>query len=72
MTALEEEAADPLDPDDKSEPGASSGMRWQGRALRGDDSGPPDRAQCNFTVHRHEVVSLSGRAQSPRDYLLKR
>jgi hypothetical protein len=24
-------------------------MRWQGRALRGEDGGPPDRAQCNFT-----------------------
>src|SRR4051794_4947740 len=24
-------------------------MRWQGRALRGEDGGPPDRAQRNFT-----------------------
>ncbi len=47
--ALEAEAADPPDPDDESGPGASSGMRWQGRALRGEDGGPPDRAQKNFT-----------------------
>src|SRR5215211_7644604 len=47
--ALEAEAADPPDPDDESGPGASSGMRWQGRALRGEDGGPPDRAQRNFT-----------------------
>lgn len=47
--ALEAEAADPPDPDDESGPGASSGMRWQGRALRGGDGGPPDRAQKNFT-----------------------
>ena len=24
-------------------------MRWQGRPLRGEDGGPPDRAQRNFT-----------------------
>lgn len=47
--ALEAEAADPPDPDDESGPGASSGMRWQGRPLRGEDGGPPDRAQRNFT-----------------------
>lgn len=47
--ALEAEAADPPDPDDESGPGASSGMRWQGRRLRGEDGGPPDRAQKNFT-----------------------
>jgi transposase len=47
--ALEAEAAAPPDPDDESGPGASSGMRWQGRALRGEDGGPPDRAQRNFT-----------------------
>ncbi|MGO4741264.1 transposase [Bosea sp. 2KB_26] len=47
--ALEAEAAEPPDPDDESGPGASSGMRWQGRALRGEDGGPPDRAQRNFT-----------------------
>ena len=47
--ALEAEAADPPDPEDESGPGASSGMRWQGRALRGEDGGPPDRAQRNFT-----------------------
>jgi transposase len=46
---LEAEAADPPDPEDESGPGASSGMRWQGRALRGSDGGPPDRAQRNFT-----------------------
>src|SRR5215203_4363954 len=34
--ALETEAADPPDPDDESGPGASSGMCWQGRALRGE------------------------------------
>jgi len=47
--ALEAEAADPPDPDDESGPGASSGMRWQGRVLCGEDGGPPDRAQRNFT-----------------------
>jgi transposase len=47
--ALEAEAAAPPDPEDESGPGASSGMRWQGRALRGEDGGPPDRAQRNFT-----------------------
>lgn len=47
--ALEAEAADPPDPDDENGPGPSSGMRWQGRALRGKDGGPPDRAQRNFT-----------------------
>lgn len=47
--ALEAEAIDPPDPDDESGPGASSGMRWQGRALRAKDGGPPDRAQKNFT-----------------------
>jgi transposase len=47
--ALEAEAADPPNPEDESGPGASSGMRWQGRALRGEDGGPPDRAQRNFT-----------------------
>jgi hypothetical protein len=47
--ALEAEAADPSDPDDESGPGASSGMRWQGRPLRSEDGGPPDRAQRNFT-----------------------
>jgi hypothetical protein len=46
---LEAEAAAPPDPEDESGPGASSGMRWQGRALRGEDGGPPDRAQRNFT-----------------------
>src|SRR5215203_4293265 len=46
---LEAEAASLPDPDDESGPGASSGMRWQGRALRGEDDGPPDRAQRNFT-----------------------
>lgn len=34
---------------DESGPGASSGMRRQGRPLRGEDGGPPDRAQRNFT-----------------------
>jgi len=47
--ALETEAADPPDPEDESGPGASSGMRWQGRVLRGEGGGPPDRAQRNFT-----------------------
>jgi transposase len=47
--ALEAEATDPPDPKDESGPGASSGMRWQGRVLRGADGGPPDRAQKNFT-----------------------
>lgn len=47
--AREAEAAAPPDPDDESGPGASSGMRWQGRPLRGQDGGPPDRAQRNFT-----------------------
>jgi transposase len=47
--ALEAEAADPPAPEDESGPGASSGMRWQKRPLRGEDGGPPDRAQRNFT-----------------------
>src|SRR5919107_1399210 len=47
--ALEAEAADPPDPEDESGPGASSGMRWQGRPLRGEDGSPPDRAQRNVT-----------------------
>lgn len=47
--ALEAEASDPPDPQDESGPGASSGMRRQGRPLRGEDGGPPDRAQRNFT-----------------------
>ena len=47
--ALEAEAADPPDPEDKSGPGVSSGMRWQGRPLRGEGGGPPDRAQRNLT-----------------------
>ena len=47
--ALEAEAAAPPDPENESGPGASSGMRWQGRPLRGDDGGPPDRGQRNFT-----------------------
>jgi hypothetical protein len=46
---LEAEASDPPDPEDESGPGASSGMRWQGRPLRGEDGCPPDRAQRNFT-----------------------
>ena len=49
QAALEAEAADPPDPEDESGPGTSSGMRWQGRPLRGGDGGPPDRAQRNFT-----------------------
>src|SRR3954468_17133767 len=47
--ALEAEAADPPELEDESGPGASSSMRWQGRPLRGEDGGPPDRAQRNFT-----------------------
>ena len=47
--ALEAEAIDPPDPEDENGPGASSGMRWQGRPLRGEDASPPDRAQRNFT-----------------------
>src|ERR1700712_5498134 len=47
--ALEAEAAALPDPADERGPGASSGMRWQGRPLRGEDGGPPDRAQRNFT-----------------------
>jgi transposase len=47
--ALDAEAADPPDPEDESGPGVSSGMRWQGRPLRGEDGGPADRAQRNFT-----------------------
>jgi len=46
---LEAEAADPPDPEDENGPGASLGMRWQGRPLRGEDGAPPDRAQRNFT-----------------------
>ncbi|AMB43510.1 transposase IS4 family protein [Methylobacterium sp. AMS5] len=44
--ALEAEAADPPDPEDESGPGASSGMRWQGRPLRSKDGAPPDRASA--------------------------
>src|SRR6195952_4641765 len=47
--ALEAEGAAPPHPADESGPGASSGLRWQGRPLRGEDGGPPDRAQRNFT-----------------------
>ena len=48
--ALEAEAAAPPDPDDESGPGgASSGRRWQGRPLWGNNGGPPDRSQRNFT-----------------------
>ena len=47
--ALEADAVDPLSPEDDSGPGASSGMRWQGRPLLDEDGGPPDRAQRNFT-----------------------
>jgi hypothetical protein len=56
--ALEAEAADPPDPDDESGPGASSGMRWQGRALRSEDGGPPDRAQKNFTDPDSRVLPM--------------
>src|SRR3954464_7011619 len=42
--ALEAEAAALPDPEDESGPGASSGLRWQGRPLGGEDGGPPDRA----------------------------
>lgn len=38
---LEAEAADPPDPEDESGPGASSGMRWQGRALRSEEVDRP-------------------------------
>ncbi|KST56624.1 transposase [Methylobacterium sp. GXS13] len=47
--ALGAEAIDPPNPEDESGPGASSGMRWQGRPLRAEDGGRPDRAQRNFT-----------------------
>jgi hypothetical protein len=40
--ALEAEAADPPDPEDESGPGVSSGMRRQGRPLRGEDFTDPD------------------------------
>jgi transposase len=48
---LEAEAAQPEPPgnDHDDGPGPSSGMRWNGRALRAKDGGPPDRAQRNFT-----------------------
>jgi transposase len=49
--ALEAEAAaPPPPPDDESGPGPSSGMQRQGRPLRAEDGGPPDRAQRNFTA----------------------
>ncbi len=54
--ALEAEAAEPPDPQDESGPGASSGMRWQGRALRSEDGGPPDRAQRNFTDQDSRIL----------------
>jgi transposase len=47
--ALEAEAAAPPAPDDENGPGPSSGMQRQGRPLRAEDGGPPDRAQRNFT-----------------------
>src|SRR5215208_6629413 len=49
QAALEAEAADPPDPEDESGPGTSSGMRWQGRPMRGDVGGLLDRVQSNFT-----------------------
>jgi hypothetical protein len=48
-SALEAEATAPPDPEDGTGPGASSGLRRQGRPLRGEDGGPPERAQRNFT-----------------------
>jgi transposase len=56
--ALEAEAADPPAPDDESGPGASSGMRWQGRPLRSADGGPPDRAQRNFTDPDSRILPI--------------
>jgi hypothetical protein len=47
--ALEAEATAPPPPDDEGGPGPSSGMQRQGRPLRAEDGGPPDRAQRNFT-----------------------
>ncbi len=47
--ALESEAVDPPNPKDESGLCASSGMCWQSRPLRGEESGPPDRAQSYFT-----------------------
>lgn len=45
--ALEADEADP--PDLEHGPGASSGMPWRGRPLRGEDVAPPDRASRNFS-----------------------
>ena len=47
--ALEAEAVEPPDPEDESGPGASSGMRWQGRPLRsrGRRSAGPGAAQLH-------------------------
>ncbi len=64
--ALEAEAADPPDPEDESGPGASSGMRWQGRPLRGEDGSPPDRAQRNFTDPDSRILPTRDGLVSPR------
>ena len=37
------EAADPPEPEDENGPGASLGMRWQGRPLRGGNGPTPQR-----------------------------
>jgi transposase len=59
--ALEAEATAPLlPPDDGSGPGPSSGMQRQGRPLRAEDGGPPDRAQRNF-------IDPDSRIQPTRD-----
>ena len=70
--ALEADASAPPDPEDESGPGASSGMRWQGRALRGEDGGPPDRAQRKLTDPDSRILptrdgfvqGYNGRSQS--------
>lgn len=50
--ALEAEAADPPDPEGENGPGASSGMRWQGRPLRDKDGLTLDEFICQTWTDR--------------------
>ncbi|WP_246686304.1 transposase, partial [Methylobacterium sp. WL8] len=54
--ALEGEAVNPSALEDERGPGASSGMRWQGRPLHGEDDGLPDQAQRNFTDWKSQIL----------------
>jgi len=62
--ALEAEAKAPP-PDDEDGPGPSTGMMNKGEPDRGEDGGPPDRAQRNFTdpdsrIQRAHGVFIAG------------